>query len=327
MHHSLSRASSSSVPIKKGVPNSEGKAESVLKVADAPKERNVTDGKDGKDGNGDGDSDEEEATFSRAASVRSTTSSVKRDVVGVHNWYPIKPIVATIPAHRSTIWSCAFSTIFKSMADLHVPLKVDLGHNEFRIDQVAYAVYFLNFSALSATGPDRFPIDKAGIVKGTRLLTESERNDQRVKKKEEMIRFGRVTSTESEAEQITRASSTGSTGSKSKKDNIIVDDFLDQEELNGKYVVIHIPKEEPAQFKRAPSLKRVPSITRASSTFGQTASFERSTSSTGVSLGNVVPIIECLYKLGVEAVIVAMDQVQRHTEIKGKMPDINIPIM
>ena len=311
------------MPIKTGVPNSEGRAEAVLKVADAPKEGGITDEKDGPGGKGDGDSDEEEATFSRAPSVRSTTSSVKRDVVGIHNWYPIKPIVATIPAHRSTIWSCAFSTVFKSMADLHVPLKVDLGHNEFRIDHVAYAVHFLNFSALSSIGPDRFPIDKAGIVKETRVLTESERNDQRVKKKEEMMRFGRTRSTEGEAEQITRASSTASN---SKKDNIIVDDFLDQGDLPGKCVVIHIPKEEPAQFKRAPSLKRAPSITRASSFF-RTASFERSASATGVSVANVVPIIECLHKLGVKAVIVAMDQVERHTEIKGEMPDINVPVM
>jgi hypothetical protein len=176
----LSRVSSSASVAPKNGPVSEGKKEAILKVKSiddaAGKKKAAPDQHDDDDDEG-----EEEASFSRAqsaASSRSGRSSVKREIVGIQNWYPIKPIVATIPAHRSTLWSCAFSRNFQSMAELHLPITVDLGHNEFRIDHVVYQGYFLNLSGLQPMTPDRFPVTKKGIMKITRVLTENERNDQ-----------------------------------------------------------------------------------------------------------------------------------------------------
>jgi hypothetical protein len=282
----------------------------------------------------DGKNDsEEEKNLSRAASVSSSkVSSVKREVVGIRNWYPIKPIVATIPAHRSTIWSCAYSMAFNSKAELHIPLQVDLGHNEIRIDQIVHDAYFLNFNSLAPLDPERFPVKKKGIIKLTRLLTESERGDQRVKRKEEMARQTRSTDG-----NITRVSSTGS------KTKVYVDDFQDQADLAGKFVVITIPKEDPLQkaaaaflrapsdtihraaaaFKRATSLnkfERAPSLQRV-------PSFERATSSSGVSIENATAVIQNLHKLNVKAIFVAMDEVEQFTEIKAQLPEIDCPIV
>ena len=116
----------------------------------------------------------------------------------------------------------------------------------------------------------------------------------------------RVRSTDSGAgPAITRASSTGSA-----KDNIPIDDFIDQEDLGGKYVVITLPKEvENAQVKRAASimrqnsLKRQPSLTRqpssgSSGAFVRASSFERADSASGVSFTNIIDIITNLSRLG-----------------------------
>jgi hypothetical protein len=134
---------------------------------------------------------------------------------------------------------------------------------------------------------------------------------QRVKRKEEMMR--RVRSTDSgTGAAITRASSTGSS---KNKDNIPIDDFIDQENLAGKYVIVTLAKEvENAQVKRAASimrqhsLKRQPSLTRqpssgfarapSSSGFVRAPSFERADSASGISFTNVVDIISCLNGLG-----------------------------
>ena len=346
-HCSLSRASSSASVKVKDIPRGEGKNESILKkksAADAAK-----DGKEGAETDKDDDKDSEDDAFSRAPSVRSTTSSVKRNVVGIHKWYPIKPIVATIPAHRGTVWSCAFSRTFKhgperkTIAELHVPLKVDIGHNEIRIDHLLFQAYFLNFMPNLPYTVDRYPYKMPGIIKETRLLTESEKNDQRVKRKEEMMRR------RPKEGEISRTSSTGS-----DKNKIVIDDFTDQEKLAGKLVIIHIPKSAPTdipktvdelralkrtesvllkraesakeniqrapswssneRFERAPSLRRTPSFTRAFS-------------SSGIDIGNVTPIIQGLNALGVQGIIIAMDEVDRHKEITGEMPEINCPIM
>ena len=117
----------------------------------------------------------------------------------------------------------------------------------------------------------------------------------------------RVRSTDSgSGAAITRASSTGSASK--NKDNIPVDDFLNQEDLAGKYVVITLPKEvDNAQVKRAASimrassLKRAPSLTRQPSSGGafvRAPSFERASSSSGVSFANVIDIIASLNGLG-----------------------------
>ena len=176
----ISRASSTASVAAKTGPASEGKKEAILKVKSdddaAGKKTAEVDGDDVDEADGAG-----EPSFSRAqsgASSRSGRSSVRREVVGIQNWYPIKPIVATIPAHKSTLWSCAFSRKFQSIAELHVPINVDLGHNEFRIDQVVYDGHFLNFSMLEPLTPERFPVVKKGALKVTRVLTENERNDQ-----------------------------------------------------------------------------------------------------------------------------------------------------
>lgn len=277
--------------------------------------------------NDDDDDDEGgDPAFSRAASAASrssTKSSVKRDVVSIQNWYPIRPIVAAIPAHKSTIWSCAFQTVFTSIAELHVPLKIDLGHNEFRIDHVEHNAYFLNFSALTTMGPDRFPVCKKGVIKETRVLTDTERNDQRVKKKEEMMRRARTPPSDG----ITHASSTASDSKK-----IVIDDFVDQENLSGKIVIINIPKNEPAQLRRAPSLQRMPSFRRAPSferapSVQRAPSFERASSASGISLDNIKQIIQNLIQLGVQAIIIAMDEVERYTEIQGELPEIVCPVL
>ena len=167
----ISRASSSVSVAPKHGPTSALKVKSVDDIGKKKGDEDVNEEEEEAD----------EASFSRAlsaASSRSGRSSVKREVVGIQNWYPVKPIVATIPAHKSTLWSCAFSRKFKSIAELHVPITVDLGHNEFRIDHVVYDGYFLNLSLLESLTPDRFPVVKKGTLKVTRVLTENERNDQ-----------------------------------------------------------------------------------------------------------------------------------------------------
>jgi hypothetical protein len=68
------------------------------------------------------------------------------------------------------------------------------------------------------------------------------------------------------------------------------------------------------RFERAPSLRRTPSFTRAFS-------------STGIDIGNVTPIIQGLNALGVQGIIIAMDEVDRHKEITGELAEINCPIM
>jgi hypothetical protein len=212
----------------------------------------------------------------------------------------------------------------------------------------------------------------------------------------------RVRSTDSgTGAAITRASSTGSS---KNKDNIPIDDFIDQENLAGKYVIVTLAKEvENAQVKRAASimrqhsLKRQPSLTRqpssgfarapSSSGFVRAPSFERADSASGISFTNVVDIISCLNGLGMmpacwrnsgvylythwrvrtlcqtarnclqccnprslawfvlmpqsphpllkapqiisgaEAIIIAMEQVERHVEIKGELPEVNCPVV
>ena len=320
-----------------------GKSENILKT-EKTKDINEFE-EEGEDEEG------AERGFSRVGSNVSRGSSVKREIKGIQNWYPISPIVATIPAHRSTVWSCAFQTIFESVAEFEVPHTVDLGHNEFRIDHVRYEANFLNFNVAGSLGPDRFPVLKKGSIKETRLLTETERNDQRIERKEAMLRRVRSAGA-GETVQITRAASTGSNGSKSSV-HIPIDDFQDQEKLAGQFVLIHIFREsavsiggimqvrraasklkEQAELKRAESFGRAPSLTRApsfgragSSDFTRAPSFERASSASGISLSNINSIIKGLHALGVNAIIIAMEEPGRHQEIQADMPDIDIPVM